>query len=60
MPVRCFFDMLDNCVAYESGEFYSGHQTGIHAPVTSGLYNLPKDVDPIGKSAHDLWKYASK
>jgi hypothetical protein len=60
MPVRCFFDMLDNCVAYERGEDYSGHSTGLHAPVSSGLYNLPNNESPIGMSAADLWKYAAK
>lgn len=52
--------MLDDCVAYERGEEYSGHAIGIHAPVLSGLYNLPNKFDPRGKSAEDLMKYASK
>ena len=60
MPVRCFFDMLDNCVAYDSGDNYSGHSTGIHAPVSSSLYNIPSTMkfdSLIGQSAEQLHKY---
>lgn len=57
MPVRCMFDMLDNCVAYDNGQYYAEYTLEINAPVTSGEYMLPNDVDPLGKSASDLWKY---
>lgn len=61
LPTRCFFDMLDDCVAFERGEEYSGHAVGIHAPVLSGLYDLPPKIkDPRGMTAEELKKYASK
>lgn len=60
LPTRCFFDMLDNCVSYDRGDEYSGHTDGIHAPILSGLYDLPAGFNPVGKSAEDLKKYGSK
>jgi hypothetical protein len=55
MRVRCYFDMLDNCVGYDCGYFTTGFNcVGMAAPVLSAEYNLPDGFEPVGESAMAL------
>lgn len=57
MFTRCYFSMLDVCVAYDLGE--TTLTLGMDQLVDSGLYDLPAGYNPLGKSATDLYMYSA-
>ncbi len=58
LRTRCYFDMLDNCVAYDLGDL-SVTSNGQIQLVDSGLYEFAEGYNPLGKSATDLWMYSA-
>lgn len=55
MLMRCYFDMLDNCVGYDYAGFSTGFEcTGVHAPIISAIYDLPSDIKPMNETAETL------
>lgn len=60
MNTRCYFDMLDNCVAYDLGST-TIELSGRGDIVDSGLYDFPSDhsYNPLGKTAEQLYMYSA-
>ena len=63
--VVCFFDMLDECVAYQIDQSYipkylSIHTNSIKSPVSHGTYLLPTTINPLDMDASDLWEYRTR
>ncbi len=58
MQTRCYFDMLDICVAYDMGSL-TMNLSGEYQIVDSGLYDIPQGYNPLGKTARDLFDFSS-
>lgn len=60
--VVCFFDMLDECVAYQINDHYVPKYVGndMKAAVAHGTYLLPNSVNPLDLDASDLWGYRAR
>lgn len=61
--VVCYFDMLDECVAYQIDQRYVPKYNGMNelkAAVSHGTYYLPHNVNPLEMDAADLWGYRAR
>lgn len=62
--VVCYFDMLDECVAYQIDQRYIPKYAltydDMKAAVSHGTYLLPNSFNPLEMDAADLWDYRAR
>jgi len=60
MFTHCYFDMLDNCVAFDQAGVQVTDTMNPVTPVLGGQYFIPAGLNPLGMSAEQLFPYAMK
>ncbi len=62
--VVCYFNILDICIAYDVGKEKIKFVTSINNCdkhiIDNGIYMLPSDVCPLGRTASNLLQYGKR